>query len=394
MLNRAKVVFCTLSVAGRSMMKNIDDIDVLIVDEAGQSVEAETLIAFSLNPKKCLLVGDVNQLPATVISPEAEKNNFACSMMWRLIVERRQTYQMLTVQYRMHPHIRQWPSDQYYAGRLEDGEHIATRQLPYKPQNNFLFSAYAFVNVSSGREQKSGHSFINRNEAFAIIDALRYLKNQCHIGIQQHVGIVTFYAAQADLLKRLIKEKNLGNVRVHTVDGFQGDENDIIMILFVRANQYAGVGFLKDFRRLNVAITRPKHTLLIFGYLPTLELAHNADVSKLIEDVKQRNLVYSEQEFNHIVKPLAPVASSTSAPAPHKQAQHQKQRQPKYPPSRYFHQGTNAHQESTSSTTPKKSHPKKPFNKSNFFKNHQSDNYRRRDDDHGHPSNGPNFKNG
>lgn len=131
MLNHARIIFCTLSVAGRSMMQKVDEVDVLVVDEAGQSVEAETLIAFSLNPKKCLLVGDVKQLPATVISTQAEQKNFSWSMMGRLLEKCKQPYEMLTIQYRMHPDIRSWPSQQYYNDRLQDGENINTRILPY-----------------------------------------------------------------------------------------------------------------------------------------------------------------------------------------------------------------------------------------------------------------------
>lgn len=310
MLNSAKVIFCTLSVAGRSMMREVRDIDVLIIDEAGQTVEAETLIPFSLNPKKCLLVGDVNQLPATVLSKEAEKNNFGWSMMWRLLNECKQLYEILTLQYRMHSQIRQWPSNQFYNGMLVDGENIATREIPYKTHNSFLFSPYAFINIG-GSEEQTGYSFINRKEALAIIATIKYLKQQVNMPVHQHIGVISFYAGQVDLLKRLIKKENLGDIRIHTVDGFQGDENDIILISFVRANYNANVGFLRDFRRLNVAITRPKHSLLMFGNLPTLEKATNSDVAQLIADVKQRNALYNEQQFNEITQVLQTVKTNS-----------------------------------------------------------------------------------
>ena len=95
------------------------------------------------------------------------------------------------------------------------------------------------------------------------------------------------------------------------MDGFQGDENDIILISFVRANHNANVGFLRYFRRLNVAITRPKHSLLMFGNLPTLEKSTNSDVAQLIADIKQRNALYNEQQFNEITQALQDVKTNS-----------------------------------------------------------------------------------
>lgn len=111
LVKSSQVIFCTLSVSGRQMLhevfeKNGLTIDVLIIDEAAQAVEAETLIPFHYRPKKCLLVGDTKQLPATVLSVEATNRNFHWSMMWRLLEECRQPFLMLDTQYRMHPEIR------------------------------------------------------------------------------------------------------------------------------------------------------------------------------------------------------------------------------------------------------------------------------------------------
>lgn len=287
LLASSQVIFATLSVCGRfQMIEGIGQVDALVVDEAGQSVEAETLIALQHNPTKVLLVGDTKQLPATVISEYAEERHFGWSMMWRLAEESKQPMMMLQEQYRMHPDICRWPSNQYYEGRLVTAPHLNT-----KPKDG-LFSSRMFYDVR-GKEVSQGHSKQNEQEANYVISTIRGIRKTDQVS---RIGVITFYAAQVSLLNTLIKQNNCGShVHVSTVDGFQGDEREIIIISCVRAKPGA-IGFLSDFRRLNVAITRPKNTLIILGNCQALKSVES-DVKKIIMDCQAHRQLFTEQNL-------------------------------------------------------------------------------------------------
>ncbi len=151
----------------------MDPVNALVVDEAGQAIEAETLIPLVTKPKKCLLIGDTNQFPATVISQKAAKLGFDRSLMWRLLKDCRQPYSMLTTQYRMHPEIRLWPSKQYYQSRITDSNEIASGKracITTKEIPSFI-APYSFIHIE-GQETKIGRSFRNQQEADSIITIL------------------------------------------------------------------------------------------------------------------------------------------------------------------------------------------------------------------------------
>ena len=286
LLNCAQIVFATLSTTGRRIFKNIKPPEILIIDEASQAVEAETLIAFALQPKKCLLVGDTKQLPATVISQQAVESNYKWSMMWRLIEECNQPSNLLTMQYRMHSSIRQWPSKQYYQNLLEDAPTIATRAASVSQ-----YGSYAFINVAS-EERVDNCSCYNPQECKQIITLLHELASKS-VDIKTQVGIITFYAAQVNYMQQEFNKLSwLRGIKIHTVDSYQGNESDYIIISFVRANRRGGIGFLHDFRRLNVAITRARLALLMVGNAATLERDWQQDVAKLVKDARARNCFF------------------------------------------------------------------------------------------------------
>ncbi len=288
LLNYAQVIFATLSTSGRRIFENIIRPDILIIDEASQAVEAETLIPFALQPDKCLLVGDTKQLPATVISKEAVQYNYHWSMMWRLIEECGQRCGMLIIQHRMHPAIRQWPSQQYYNNQLKDAPAIAER-----PASVSQHGAYAFIDIASD-EQFSGYSFYNPRECRQVMMLLYELASK-NIDIRTQVGIITFYAAQVDYMQQEFNKLPwLKDVKVHTVDSYQGNESDYIIISFVRSNRGGGIGFLHDFRRLNVAITRARLALLMVGNAATLERYRQQDVAELVKDARARGCLFGK----------------------------------------------------------------------------------------------------
>lgn len=292
LLQRAQIVFCTLVSSGRKWLKkHVPKVDVLIVDEAAQAVEPELLIPFKFLPKKCLQVGDTKQLPATVLSKQAQSMLYDRSMMFRLIETCGQYCSMLTIQYRMHPAICAWPSSQNYQGLLVADPSLVERVSPLsdKPVASVLKNPCVFFNVK-GNEDRRGmftQSIKNPIEATAVIEVLSYL---VQVLPPKALGVISFYAAQIQLLKQKAAEykgpnaKALRQVQISTVDGFQGGEKEVILASTVRTVE--SVGFLRDFRRINVAMTRSKHHLFCFGNSDTLEQS-DSDFSALIKHYRK-----------------------------------------------------------------------------------------------------------
>ncbi len=300
LLDHAQIIFATLSVSGQHRFKTMEPIDTLIVDEAGQAVEAETLIALKTRPKKCLLIGDIKQLPATVISQKAERLKFGRSMMERLNKDCKQSQSMLTIQYRMHPEISDWPSRHYYQGKLKN--HVSVSGKDYvMPQldNSFPFLApYAFINVHGNEVSgPSGNGFMNISEVQSTVSIVNYLARQHLIHVVNHVAIISFYAAQVNRIYDALKDQYPG-IKVNTVDGFQGGESSIVIISCVRANLDQQIGFLKESRRLNVAFTRAKFSLIILGNQSTLM---RSDIADLVADANQRNVLFQDSVLEKLV---------------------------------------------------------------------------------------------
>ncbi len=128
-----------------------------------------------LSLQKCLLIGDTKQLPATVLSKEAEERNFSRSLLQRLLEDCKQEYTLLDIQYRMHPHISHWPSQFYYDNKIQDAETVKSeyRILPALKEAPSFFAPYAFINVD-GEEFSQGHSFYNKQEAELLEDILMF----------------------------------------------------------------------------------------------------------------------------------------------------------------------------------------------------------------------------
>jgi superfamily I DNA and/or RNA helicase len=299
LLNNSRVIFSTLSVSGRKLLKEMQSVNALIVDEAGQATEAETLIPLFLKSKKCLLIGDTKQLSSIAKTQESTRLKFDRSMMSRLLEDCNQDYTMLTVQYRMHPEIRCWPSQQYYENKLVDTSEIALKFNHIFSEVNIpqYIAPYSFLNVN-GHEKNIGNSFQNESEVDCIIDLLGYLKKELSV-CSRKVSIITFYQGQSQSIKDKV-EREFSGVKVNTVDSFQGDENDFIIISCVRANISGRIGFLNDFRRLNVALTRAKYSLIIVGNAQTLEKS-GGEFNLLIKDARERKCFF---EYKDVVEHL------------------------------------------------------------------------------------------
>ena len=234
-------------------------VSVCIMDEASQCVEPEALMPLKFGFVKLVMVGDHEQLPATVLSRRAKELDYQQSLFSRLISSMASLagpspVLRLETQYRMRPEIADWPARYFYGGKLKHG--AQDRKTGLNP--------YQVINVVGEMGQEAGSSFNKTEEkvALAVVDAVRDLNRDLNI------GVITFYSKQKQNIVRQLMERKLENVVVNTVDGFQGSERDVIVMSCVRSG--ASIGFLKDTQRLNVALTRAKHCMVVIGDMKNL----------------------------------------------------------------------------------------------------------------------------
>jgi superfamily I DNA and/or RNA helicase len=252
------------------------------------------LIALRRGCRQCVMVGDQQQLTATVFSPQARAARYDRSLFQRL-VEIGHPYIMLDTQYRMAPDISAFPCRTFYKGQLKNGENVLQPAYlaPFlrsagagerlRSVRGRIFSSFMFLDLQSSCErQGSSGSQSNAEEAmlcFALIRALQQAGRQAGCRTIGSVGVITFYSDQVLELNRVMRTKAFNpdggecavqDFEVNTVDGFQGKEKDIIIISAVRANDRGSVGFTSDLRRLNVGLTRARKGLFVIGHAPTL----------------------------------------------------------------------------------------------------------------------------
>ncbi|KDP25042.1 hypothetical protein JCGZ_22577 [Jatropha curcas] len=283
--------------------------DAVVIDEAAQALEPATLIPLQLLKSygtKCVMVGDPKQLPATVLSNVASKFLYECSMFERL---QRAGYPvtLLTKQYRMHPEICRFPSLHFYDGNLLNGEQMSSKSASFHESKGL--GPYVFYDVTDGQELRGKNSgafsLYNEHEAEASVELLRFFKKRYPSDFDgRRIGIITPYKSQLSLLRSRFSgtfgSAVMADMEFNTVDGFQGREVDILIFSTVRAAESdshangvnsSSIGFVADVRRMNVALTRAKLSLWVFGNARTLQT--NRTWAALVEDAKERNLVIS-----------------------------------------------------------------------------------------------------
>ncbi|XVE95339.1 hypothetical protein REPUB_Repub02eG0088500 [Reevesia pubescens] len=291
--NEAEIVFTTVSSSGRKLFSRLTHgFDMVVIDEAAQASEVAVLPPLSLGAARCVLVGDPQQLPATVISKAAGTLLYSRSLFERFQQAGCPTM-LLSVQYRMHPQIRDFPSRYFYQGRLTDSESVANLpdEVYYKDP---LLKPYLFYDITHGRESHRGGSvsYQNVHEAVFCLRLYEHLqKTLKSLGVPKiTVGIITPYKLQLKCLQRefesVIKSEEGKDLYINTVDAFQGQERDVIIMSCVRASSH-GVGFVADIRRMNVALTRARRALWVMGNANAL--VQSDDWSSLIADAKARN---------------------------------------------------------------------------------------------------------
>ncbi|XP_074264312.1 putative helicase MAGATAMA 3 [Silene latifolia] len=291
--NEAEIVFTTLSSSGRKLFSRLTHgFDMVVIDEAAQASEVGLLPPLSLGAARCVLVGDPQQLPATVISKAAGTLLYSRSLFERFQQAGCPTM-LLSVQYRMHPQIRDFPSRYFYQGRLTDSESVVG--LPdERYHQDPLLRPYLFYDITHGRESHRGGSvsFQNVHEAQICLCVYEHLqKTVKSLGLGKiSVGIITPYKLQLKCLQRefadVLNSEEGKDLYINTVDAFQGQERDVIIMSCVRASTH-GVGFVADIRRMNVALTRARRAFWVMGNANAL--VQSDDWAALIADAKARN---------------------------------------------------------------------------------------------------------
>ncbi|GAA6017752.1 hypothetical protein JCM10207_000484 [Rhodosporidiobolus poonsookiae] len=300
-LSEADVICSTLSGAGHDYMAQLPfDFETVIIDEAAQSIELSSLIPLKYGCTRCILVGDPLQLPPTVISSVSARGGYDRSLFVRVMQRGPQAVHLLSIQYRMHPNISTFPSTAFYQSRLTDGPDMDKKTLqPWHA--NALFPPYAFYHVDGHEVAGRHHSWTNPTESATALAIYERLKREyASIDFDYRIGIVTPYKGQVQELRRTFRQKYgeeiLSKISFNTVDGFQGQEKDIIILSCVRGGSAdKGVGFLADTRRMNVALTRARSSIWILG--DSNKLRSNQYWGNLVSDAEARGL-FRKADFN------------------------------------------------------------------------------------------------
>ena len=277
LFNSARVISCTLASSASRVLEGMK-FATLFIDEAAQALEAACWIAIR-KANRVIFAGDHCQLPPTLKCLEAIKGGLARTLMERIVQSNPLVVTLLKVQYRMNDDIMRFSSDWFYHGELESAPEVKYRSiLDLDTPMTWIDTAQLDIEA---HEELVGETYgrINRAEAQLTIDTLQQyferLGRQRVIDERLDVGIISPYRAQVQLLRRMLRKsayfkplKHL--IAVNTVDGFQGQERDIIVISLVRSNDAGQIGFLRDLRRMNVAITRARMKLFILGDSTTM----------------------------------------------------------------------------------------------------------------------------
>ena len=280
LFGEARVIACTLVGSSNHLLEG-QKFGTLFIDEAAQALEAACWIPIR-RVSRVVLAGDHCQLPPTVKSIAALKGGLGKTLMERIVENKPEVVTLLKMQYRMNEEIMRFSSDWFYGNMVESAPEVKYRSiLDFDIPMTWIDTSQFAVDGLQFTEEFVGESFGRINKAEAELTLLVLEEYFKKIGKQRilderlDVGIISPYRAQVQYLRRQIKKKEWAKpyrqlISVNTVDGFQGQERDIILISLVRANDDGQIGFLRDLRRMNVAITRARMKLMILGDASTM----------------------------------------------------------------------------------------------------------------------------
>jgi len=294
-LQNVKIICSTLSMSGSNILTSLNEkFDTIIIDEASQAIEISTLIPLKYKCERLILVGDPNQLNATVFSSIALKYNYDQSLFVRFQKANHKVL-ILKTQYRMKEEVSNFISEVFYNNLLNNDESV------YKIPNEIIlntkeFQPMTFYHIES-EEKFINSSFYNETQISIIIELIKKIKEIYKNDIKtiiNKIAILSPYTKQVNeinlALKKIIIDNNNNTIEVNTIDGFQGKEKNIIIFSTVRSKGSKTIGFLSDERRINVGLTRAKNCLIIIGDCKVLMKDKNWD--KLIRYAFKKGTFY------------------------------------------------------------------------------------------------------
>ncbi|WP_288372631.1 AAA domain-containing protein [uncultured Algoriphagus sp.] len=296
-------VFASTLVGASSYHLKGMNFDVVFIDEAAQGLEAATWIPI-MKAKKVVFAGDHLQLPPTIKSYEAAKEGLAITLMEKVIQRKPQVAELLQVQYRMKAEIMGFSNEYFYQGKLQAAEN--TEQHFFENEAILEWIDTAGAGYTDRQEEESLSTFNPEEALFACKYSNELIKRIGILTFKENgwtIGLIAPYSAQVRYLRSLIFESfDFPNLKafadlitIDTVDGFQGQERDLMLISLTRSNERGEIGFLADERRMNVALTRAKRKLVLIGDSSTL--ASNSFFDSLLGYFEQKGGYRSVWEF-------------------------------------------------------------------------------------------------
>ncbi len=295
-LNKAEVIACTLIGANNQYLAN-RTFKTLFIDEASQAMEPASWIPI-MKCQKVVMAGDHWQLPPTVKSLDAAKQGLDQTLFEKSI-KKWDADVMLNVQYRMHDQIMAFSNDHFYKNELQSGEIITQRKQLINEPIAFIDTAGCGFDEKQNPETLSTY---NVEEGHFLWKQMTRVMEEIQITDKEHlsIGVIAPYKAQTEVLRNQLESIDLPhtikeNISINSVDAFQGQERDIMVISLTRSNLNGEIGFLANVRRMNVAMTRARHLLVMIGDSATL--SSNKFFDSLIQNLQARGFYHSAFEF-------------------------------------------------------------------------------------------------
>ncbi|XP_051116745.1 uncharacterized protein LOC127241645 [Andrographis paniculata] len=314
-IKNARLIFCTVSSSYKLHSVDTEKFKLLVIDEAAQVKEAESIIALQIpEVTHCVLVGDECQLTAMVSSELAKEAGFARSLFERLSSLGHKKH-LLNMQYRMHPLISRFPNSTFYSNLILDAPVVRRESYERDYLEGRMFGPYSFMDIRGGKEEfdevrRSRRNLVEVAVAVNIVHKLFKAWKSKSPTEKLSIGLVSPYNAQVAAIRDRLGKKyeNFDGfvVKVKSVDGFQGGEEDVIIISTVRSNNIESIGFLSSLQRANVALTRARHCLWILGNERTL-CKPGSVWEALINDAKLRDCFFIADEDEDIGKTIVDV---------------------------------------------------------------------------------------
>ncbi|XWS57203.1 hypothetical protein CRYUN_Cryun09bG0154000 [Craigia yunnanensis] len=260
--------------------------------------------------RHAVLIGDERQLPAMIQSKISGEAEFGRSLFERLVLVG-QRKQLLNVQYSMHPATSSFPNKEFYDGKILDATIVKHRSHEKRFLHGNMYGPYSFINVASGKEKFDQlNSRKNMIEVAVVCNIVASLFKEFTCTKQRIcIGVISPYKAQVQAIRQKLEKKYTGYVdrrfavSIRSVDGFQGGEEDVVIISTVRCNINGSTGFLSNHQRANVALTRARHCFWILGNEATF-VKSNSVRKKLVTDAKRRGCFFNADEDKRLAEAI------------------------------------------------------------------------------------------